>query len=138
VSKEVNYTIQYASPPADTASQSIPWTNFNAWEPYAHGVIKSGTLRIRGEAIDPSRDYRIATTSELATGAYYTILAQRGTNARYTTDFFWQGVAEYIYEHGQIAPASPANTSACRIVIEGGIPLGALGRNICNFDQWQP
>jgi hypothetical protein len=113
VSKEVRYTLQYYKPPEGTAQISSEDA-----EPYYHGFIKDGTLKINGEDIVDNRDYRICTTSYLAAGGYFTILAEKGKNLRLTDTPLWHGVAEYIYDQGTVTPALDG-----RIKIEGGVPL---------------
>jgi hypothetical protein len=121
VSREVRYTIQYYKPPEGTTEISS-----EAAEPYYHGFIKPGTLKILDRTsntyvdIADTQTYRICTTDYLAAGAYFTKLAPGlGSTDRELIDtFFWRGVAEYIYDQGTITPALDG-----RIKVEGGVPL---------------
>ena len=131
VSEDVSYTLLYKEVPPET-DPSVAMSNAES-EQYIIGTIKPGTLKINGVAIDPNREYRIATTSYLAAGAYYTELKVNRVAVMETTIPFWHGIAEYIYDHGTVTPSFPANNDECRITIEGGAWLGALNENICNF-----
>jgi hypothetical protein len=121
VSSEINYTIKYPEAPAGEAKSL---DTQEEQQPYLFGEIKAGTLKLNNQDIDDNTDYRIATTSTLATGAFYYILATNGTNVTRTLTPFWHGIAEYIYEQGQVEPYLDA-----RIIVEGGVPLGPSGTN---------
>jgi hypothetical protein len=124
VSKEVRYTIEYPqAPPIGTV------LDYDSSEPYYHGRIKSGTLKINGADIDDNALYRIGTTDYLASGAYFTALYTGRVNIELIDVLFWRGVAEYIYDRGTISP----NTDG-RIKIEGGVPLPAPWVN----SSWKP
>jgi len=136
VSEDVSYTIQYAELPEDIdLDAKFP---IEEMQPYIRGVIKPGTLKISGLAVDPNKEYRIATTDNLAAGAYYVTFPVSGYNKKETSTPFWHGVAEYIYEHEIVSPSIPANNDECRITLEGGVWLGALNENICNFRNHRP
>jgi hypothetical protein len=113
VSKEVRYTLQYYKPPEGT--EEISETDA---EPYYHGFIKDGTLKINGKDIVDTQEYRICTTNYVASGVYFTILAEKGKNLLVTDTPFWRGVAEYIYDQGTVIPYLDG-----RVKIEGGVPL---------------
>jgi hypothetical protein len=123
VSGEVRYTLQYYKPPALVGTTEISYEDA---EPYYHGFIKPGTLKILDRTsntyvdIVDTQTYRICTTDYLASGAYFTKLApgQGSTNRRLIDTFFWRGVAEYIYDQGTVSPALDG-----RIKVEGGVPL---------------
>ncbi|MDR3171522.1 MAG: fibronectin type III domain-containing protein [Treponema sp.] len=115
ISKEVQYTIQYYKLPTGTTELSG-----DAAEPYWHGIMKPGTLKINGEDIVDSQTYRICTTDYVAAGEWYTILYTDGQNKRPIDTPFWHGVAEYIYDQGTITPYLDG-----RIKVEGGVPLPA-------------
>jgi hypothetical protein len=110
VSKEARYTLQYYTLPANTSGINN--------EDYYHGFIKGGTLKINGEDIVDSRNYRICTTDYIASGVTYTTLFQYGQNKTPINTPFWHGVAEYIYDQGTITPYLDG-----RIKLEGGVPL---------------
>jgi hypothetical protein len=115
VSKEARYTLQYYKPPEGTQQISA-----GAAEPYYHGFIKPGTLKINGADIVDAQDYRICTTDYLASGAWFTRLYTEGKNKTAVNTPFWHGVAEYIYDQGGVTPKLDG-----RIRIEGGVPLPA-------------
>jgi hypothetical protein len=115
VSKEVNYTIQYPRPPQGTAAVSAEEA-----EPYYHGRIKPGTLKINGSDIEDGKTYRIGTTDYLAAGEFFTRLYTGGTGRKTTGIPFWHGAAEYIYHRGSVMPYLDG-----RVKIEGGVPLPA-------------
>jgi hypothetical protein len=124
VSKEVQYTIEYPqAPPAGTVMNS------DNSEPYYHGRIKSGTLKINGADIDDNAFYRIGTTDYLASGAYFTALYTGRVNIELIDILFWRGVAEYIYDRGTVSPSTDG-----RIKIEGGVPLPTPWIN----SSWKP
>jgi len=124
VSKEVRYTLEYPqAPPTGTVMNS------DSSEPYYHGRIKSGTLKINGADIDDNAVYRIGTTDYLASGAYFTALYTGRINIELIDVMFWIGVAEYIYDRGTISPSTDG-----RIKIEGGVPLPAPWVN----SSWKP
>jgi len=124
VSNEVRYTIEYPqAPPDDTVLDT------DSSEPYHHGRIKPGTLKINGADIDDDKEYRFGTTDYLASGAYFTTLVTGRTNIELTDVLFWRGVAEYIYDKGTISPYLDG-----RIKIEGGVPLPAPWVN----SNWKP
>jgi fibronectin type 3 domain-containing protein len=116
VSKEVRYTLKYYKAPDLPVPQ-----NFDA-EPYQHGFIyatggDAGVLKINGQAIVDNQEYRICTTDELASGAYFVQL-YAGKNKRVINTPFWHGVAEYVYDQGLVTPGLDG-----RIKVEGGVPL---------------
>jgi hypothetical protein len=115
VSKEVRYTIQYLAPPAGTTAISSTDA-----EPYYHGYIKPGTLKLNGEDIVDNNTYRICTTDYNLSGVYFTRLASAGTDKQYKDTLFWHAVAEYIYDQGSVTPKLDG-----RIKLEGGVPLPA-------------
>ncbi|MDR0877938.1 MAG: fibronectin type III domain-containing protein [Treponema sp.] len=114
VSKEVRYTIQYYKPPTGTSPEL---SNTEA-EPYCHGFIKPGTLKINGADIVDGQTYYIGTTDYNASGIYYTKLNLHGTDKEPVNTPFWHGVAEYIYDKGTVTPYLPGN-----VKLEGGVPL---------------
>jgi hypothetical protein len=114
VSEDLRYTLQYYKPP----ELPSPPAEIEDPEPYYHGFIKPGTLKIHGEDIIDDRDYRICTTGYLASGEYFTLLYTAGKNKRRTETPFWHGVAAYIYDRGAVTPKLDG-----RIRIEGGVPL---------------
>jgi hypothetical protein len=118
VSKEAAYTVQYYRPPELSGWSSPEEINRGNSEPYYHGRIKAGTLKINGEAVNPSQNYRILTTDYLTKGEYYTVLYLNGTNKKVLPVPVWKAVAEYIYDQGAITPKLDG-----RIKIEGGVPL---------------
>jgi len=124
VSKEARYTLEYPqAPPTDTV------LNYDESEPYFHGRIKPGTLKINGVDIDDDTEYRIGTTDYLASGAYFTTLVTGKISIELIDVLFWKGVAEYIYDRGTITPYLDG-----RIKIEGGVPLPAPWVN----SDWKP
>jgi hypothetical protein len=116
VSREVNYTIQYPKPPALSAGAI---GDADA-EPYYHGRIKPGTLKINGAEIDDNKMYRIGVTDYLASGEYFTRLYTDGVDKKPVSVPFWRGVAEYIYDRGTVTPYLDG-----RVKVEGGVPLPA-------------
>ncbi|GHV80381.1 hypothetical protein AGMMS49944_21720 [Spirochaetia bacterium] len=116
VSREARYTLQYYKPPTFTPGD--PAIASADSEPYYHGFIKPGTLKINGVDIVDGDSYRICTTDYLAAGEYYTRFFTDGTNKTPINTYFWHGVAEYIYDKGTITPYLDG-----RIKIEGGVPL---------------
>ncbi|MDR2735187.1 MAG: 5'-nucleotidase C-terminal domain-containing protein [Spirochaetota bacterium] len=124
VSKEVRYTIEY--PQAPPASPAL---NADRAEPYYHGRIKPGTLKINDADFDDDTEYRIGTTDYLASGAYFTGLFTGRIAIEGIDVLFWRGVAEYIYDKGTITPYTDG-----RIKIEGGVPLPAPWIN----STWKP
>jgi len=113
VSKEARYTIQYPKPPEGTDEISSADA-----EPYYHGIIKPGTLKLNGVDIEDEKTYRLCTTDFNASGEYFTRLYDKGTEKTPTTTLFWRAVAEYIYDQENITPYLDG-----RIKIEGGVPL---------------
>jgi fibronectin type 3 domain-containing protein len=115
VSREVRYTLKYYKAPP----LPVP-PNFDA-EPYQHGFIdtdsSAGALKINGQPIVDSQNYRICTTDELASGAYFVQL-YAGKNKRVINTPFWHGAAEYIYDQSSVTPGLDG-----RIKVEGGVPL---------------
>jgi len=124
VSKEVRYTLEY--PQAPSAGTAL---NADSSEPYYHGRIKPGTLKLNGMDINDSAEYRIGTTDYLASGAYFTTLYTGRVRLELIDVLFWMGVAEYIYDRGTISPGTDG-----RIKIEGGVPLPAPWVN----SSWKP
>jgi len=128
VSKEVRYTLEYPqAPPIDTVMDR------DNSEPYYHGRIKPGTLKINGADIDDNAVYRIGTTDYLASGAYFTTLNTGRISIELIDVLFWRGVAEYIYDMGNISPSTDG-----RIKIEGGVPLPAPWINSTWKPNWLP
>jgi hypothetical protein len=128
VSGEVRYTLEYPrAPPAGTV------LNDTRAEPYMHGRIKPGTLKIKRDGvytdIDDSAEYRIGTTDYLASGAYFPTLFTGRSSIEIIDVLFWRGVAEYIYDRGTITPVTDG-----RVKIEGGVPLPAPWVN----SSWKP
>jgi 2',3'-cyclic-nucleotide 2'-phosphodiesterase (5'-nucleotidase family) len=120
VSKEVKYTISYPVLDLELANYSL--NTHELIEPYCHGKIKDGTLKIYEEAIVDDQEYRIATASHLAMGEDgYLVFAHKGLKRVDTGVPVWHGVAEYIYDHGSITPYLNGSVS-----IEGGVPLGGI------------
>jgi hypothetical protein len=115
VSKEIRYTIEYPKPPALGSGQAL---EFDEGDPYWHGRIKAGTLKLNGEDIVDDRNYRICTTTHVAGGEYYTILNTQGANKVTINKVFGHAVAEYIYDKQIITPRLDG-----RIKLEGGVPL---------------
>ena len=115
VSKEVQYTIQYYKPPE--ASTIISGDVDDDAQAYYRGIIKPGTLTINGTPVTDGAVYRICTTDELATGSYYTTLAEAAGKKPIDT-LFWHAVAEYIYDQAVVTPKLDG-----RIKLEGGVPL---------------
>ncbi|MDR0629801.1 MAG: fibronectin type III domain-containing protein [Treponema sp.] len=113
VSKEVRYTLRYYKPPEGTAEISSTDA-----EPYQHGFIDTAALTINGQPIVDTKDYRICTTDDLASGEYFVQLVTAGKNKRVISTPFWHGVAEYIYDQGRVTPKLDG-----RIKVEGGVPL---------------
>ncbi|MDR1947852.1 MAG: fibronectin type III domain-containing protein [Spirochaetaceae bacterium] len=124
VSKEVRYVLRYykppefPNPPPDPLPEEL--ISGEEAEPYYHGFIDTGALRINGAAIDDTREYRICTTDYLAAGEYFTLLYTAGKNKRRIDTPFWHGVAAYIYDQGGVTPKLDG-----RIKVEGGVPLPA-------------
>jgi hypothetical protein len=113
VSKEVRYTIQYYKPPAGTTPLSDEEV-----EPYYHGFIKPGTLKINGADIVDAQTYRICTTDYNASGVYFVRLNSQGRDKKLIDTPFWHGVGAYIYDRGTVTPYLDG-----RIKLEGGVPL---------------
>jgi hypothetical protein len=120
VSKEVRYTIQYPKAPEGIS----PELEDEEREPYLHGRIKPGTLKVKPhdsliyDDIEDSKVYRICTTDYLAKGEYYFSLADFGQDKLSTKVPFWHAVGEYVYDKGTVTPATDG-----RIKLEGGVPL---------------
>jgi hypothetical protein len=128
VSKEARYTLEYPqAPPTGTALTD------DQKEPYYHGRIKPGTLKINGVDIEDSAEYRIGTSDYLASGAYFTTLSTGRISIELIDVLFWRGVAEYIYDKGTISPYLDG-----RIKIEGGVPLPAPWVNSSWKPSWLP
>jgi hypothetical protein len=128
VSKEARYTLEYPqAPPLGTV------LNSDDSEPYYHGRIKAGTLKINGADIEDSAVYRIGTTDYLASGAYFTTLYTGRIGIEFIDVLFWRGVAEYIYDKGTITPGTDG-----RIKIEGGVNLPPPWVNTTWKPSWLP
>lgn len=113
VSGEVSYTIEYPKAPPGT-DEILDMHS----EPYYHGRIKEGTLKINGADIVDSQDYTIGTTDYLAAGEYFTRLVTGGKNKTAVDIPFWRGVAEYIYDKGIVTPKLDEH-----VKVEGGVPM---------------
>jgi hypothetical protein len=117
VSSEVRYTLQYYKPPAYTGSGLASGES----DPYQHGFIKSGTLKINGADIDNNKNYRICTT-DYVVGEYYFPQLTTAKNPNLSPTpvnvLLWHTVAAYIYDKETITPKTDG-----RIKIEGGVPL---------------
>jgi hypothetical protein len=113
-----SYTIRYYRPPELAAWTSAYEIERGTSEPYYHGWIKAGTLKINGQPIDVNRDYCILTTDYLARGEWYTTFPLYGTNKNVIPLQMWKAVAEYIYDQGTVTPKLDG-----RVKIEGGVPL---------------
>jgi hypothetical protein len=113
VSAELRYTLQY--PKAPDGYEPL---TYEAAEPYYHGRIKAGTLKLNGADIVDTQNYRICTTDYNYSGVYFTVLRTSGINAESTGVPYWHAVAEYIYDKGTVSPRTDG-----RIKIEGGVPL---------------
>ena len=124
VSREARYTLEYPQAPSEG-----PLLNSTASEPYYHGRIKPGTLKINGADIVDGNDYYIGTTDYLAVGAYFTTLSIGRISIENINVEFWKGVAEYIYGQGTISPYTDG-----RIKIEGGVNLPPPWVN----SNWKP
>jgi hypothetical protein len=114
VSRELRYTLEYPRAP----SGYEPMLTREASEPYYHGRIKEGTLKLNGENIIDTRSYRICTTDYNWSGIFFTLLRTKGTDVKPTTIPYWRAVAEYIYDRETVSPGTDG-----RIKIEGGVPL---------------
>lgn len=130
VSKEVSYTISYPFVDEDIMSaSSLPSA---ITEPYQHGIIKPGTLKINGADFEDDKVYRIATVDRIADGLCHgssdtrcpsaIVMALNGKDTKNLLIPYWHAVAEYIHEEGSVTPAIDG-----RIRIEGGVPNGPLG-----------
>jgi hypothetical protein len=113
VSAELRYTLQYPKAPGGYGPLA-----YEAAEPYYHGRIKAGTLKLNGTDIVDTQNYRICTTDYNYSGIYFTVLRTSGINAESTGVPYWHAVAEYIYDKGTVSPRTDG-----RIKIEGGVPL---------------
>ncbi|AEF86457.1 fibronectin type III domain protein [Treponema primitia ZAS-2] len=118
VSAEARYTIQYYKPPELSEWTSPDEIIRGTSEPYYHGWIKEGTLKINGQPIDVNKEYRILTTDYLARGEWYTTFPLYGTNKKIFPIQMWKTVSEYIYDQSVITPKLDG-----RVKIEGGVPL---------------
>jgi len=124
VSKEMRYTLEYPqAPPLGTV------LNEDNSQPYYHGRIKPGTLKLNDADIEDDTVYQIGTTDYLASGAYFTTLFTGRISIELIDVLFWKGVAEYIYDKGTISPGTDG-----RVKIEGGVPLPAPWIN----SSWKP
>jgi hypothetical protein len=125
VSKGVEYTLLYKF--VDSAVMQLPdakigdYPEYDAND-YYQGVIKPGTLKLNGAAIDDNKTYRIATTDFVANGGTYLLMATKGFDRKDLPTEYWHAVAEYIYDARSVTP-----TIDGRIKIEGGAPGGKLG-----------
>jgi 2',3'-cyclic-nucleotide 2'-phosphodiesterase (5'-nucleotidase family) len=126
VSKEVKYTISY--PILDMSLPNRSLDTHELIEPYCHGVIKEGTLKIYNrntnawEDVADDRNYRIATASHLALGLDgYLVFPHKAFDSKDTGIPVWQWVAESIYDQGSVTPYFNGSVS-----IEGGVPLGGI------------
>jgi hypothetical protein len=113
VSAALRYTLQYPKAPSGYGPLA-----YEAAEPYYHGRIKAGTLKLNGADIVDTQDYRICTTDYNYSGVYFTVLRTSGTAAKSTGVPYWHAAAEYIYDKGTVSPRTDG-----RIKIEGGVPL---------------
>jgi hypothetical protein len=114
VSQEIGYTIEYPKAPSGTK----PELSSDEADAYWHGRIKAGTLKFKGTDIVDTQVYRICTTDFNASGVYYLLLANEGTDKKLINTPFYRAVAEYIYDKQTITPKLDG-----RIKIEGGVPL---------------
>jgi hypothetical protein len=114
VSRELRYTLQYPRAPSGWE----PMLTREDSEPYYHGRIKPGTLKLNHEDIVDSRSYRICTTDYNYSGVFFTLLRTNSTNVKATGTPYWRAVAEYIYDKETVSPQTDG-----RIKIEGGVPL---------------
>lgn len=114
VSKELRYTLEYPRAP----SGYEPMLTREDSEPYYHGRIKSGTLKLNGADIVDDKSYRICTTDYNYSGIFFTLLRTNSTNVKSPGVLYWHAVSEYIYDKGTITPQTDG-----RIKIEGGVPL---------------
>jgi 2',3'-cyclic-nucleotide 2'-phosphodiesterase (5'-nucleotidase family) len=111
VSKEVNYTIQYPRAPEGTVE--LP---SEQREPYYHGRIREGTLKIHGQPVDDNQTYRILTTTHFLNS--FLTLYEYGFDKVVLDYPFYYAVEEYIYDKVYITPYLDG-----RIKLEGGVPL---------------
>ena len=114
VSKELRYTLEYPRAP----SGFEPMLTREDSEPYYHGRIKAGTLKLNGTDIEDGQFYRICTTDYNYSGIFFTLLRTNSTNVKASGVPYWYAVAEYIYDKGTVSPQTDG-----RIKIEGGVPL---------------
>jgi hypothetical protein len=114
VSKELRYTLEYPRAP----SGFEPMLTREDSEPYYHGRIKAGTLKLNGADIEDGQFYRICTTDYNYSGIFFTLLRTNSTNVKASGVPYWHAVAEYIYDKGTVSPQTDG-----RIKIEGGVPL---------------
>jgi len=103
VSSEVNYTIVYPQPSGDLTGDVI--------DAY-YGTLKPDTLKIKGQPVSDTAEYRVCTANYIAQGgdgytSFITAITSYPAIANvrnFTTTPIWQGVCEYIYDKGVITP----------------------------------
>jgi 2',3'-cyclic-nucleotide 2'-phosphodiesterase (5'-nucleotidase family) len=115
VSGEVRYTLEYYKPPVYTGGAGL---TSDESEPYYHGFIRPGTLKINGSTIVDSQDYRICTTDYNIAEHYFTRLTTDALSSTPTGVLFWHTVAAYIYDKETVTPKTDG-----RIKLQGGVPL---------------
>ena len=93
-------------------------------EGYRRGRIKTGSLSINNQEIDPEKTYIVATTKKSADTIYTAFLYAEKIED--TNILLWKAVAEYINENGKIAPYLDG-----RVTLVGGIP----GNSANNFHK---